>query len=184
MRPCPEVSAPFLSLLSEQLIGAFFGAALSFFALVWWEKIKEERDDRRSISAAKNELQVNHLHDLANLKVLQLDLDAQKENKSVIQNLTLLSTEELRYALSRLHKRASTDKLSFEIREVIHSTEIVNQKIKYRGMYQSHNEAMDNYNRRMTILDNNLIAAIEGLNAIITELVPKLHEGSGENLEK
>jgi len=168
------------SLIFIEFVGAFFGAVFSFVALVWWEKRREHHDDQRAISAAKNELQINLLHNDSNRNLLKDDLEAQTENKTVVQNLSLLRSEELRYALTRLHKRPSANSLSWKIRDVIQMTERVNQKIQYRETYQIHMESMGNYSTRMTILDNNVLDVINFLDEVVKKLIPKLEEESGE----
>lgn len=149
--------------LVVEFVGAFLGAAFSFGALVWWQKWRERRDDQRAISAAKNELQVNLIHNQANLDVLRSDIEAQKENQTSLPNLTFLQGEEMRYALARIHKRPPTDKLSFHLRQVIHLVEMVNQKLQYRETYRIHKEGMGNYSTRMTKLDTIVIEACENL---------------------
>ncbi len=155
-------------------VGSFLGAAFSFGALVYWTTWRDRHNDDRSVKGATDELRINLLHIESNKILLADDISAQEENQTVVRNLTLLQNDELRYALSRLHKHPSIDRLSKKTREVIQLTEMVNQKIKYREVYQIHMESMGNYSKRMTIIDNQTLDSLKELAETISHLISEL----------
>jgi hypothetical protein len=160
-------------------VSGVLATIIGFALTVTWDIIKTHNEsDKRDVAvltAIKEDIAINLETLKYNKFLLQEDIKAIGEHKSIVQPMNQLQNGFWDIVKLNLPKKLiSSPAIFLRVREAAGLTEYINEIIRSRESYRLNNGAMDNYYRHLKMYDDTLLTEVDKLYLQLEDLNKKL----------
>jgi len=158
-----KLTPDFIAGIMASLVGAVVGAVIGALLVAGWDLWKDARrraeEKQKAARLLRGEFVTNIVFLERNKEHLLKDIEVAKERKEVVVPLASLSTR----AWEAVQLAGALPEFSEELEQTYAAVSILNQRIQARELYRATSQAMSNYDQRRTLINQDLLTAVEKL---------------------